>query len=181
MARSSSSGFELMGIRDQPISLRSPWPNGYSERLIGSIRRDCLDHVVVFGRRHLHQSAQFLRKILQRGSYAPIAAQGRANSARRSDGRSHAGDASSGRTAPPIFPSVSLRQAQGVFCGLFPRRSRRVCPLRRPKRDICELISKQLPEPRFRVAPSADAPFLDIMTVQDASRDPARWHQTAVV
>jgi hypothetical protein len=42
-----------MGIRDRPISPRSPWQNGYSERLIGSIRRDCLDHVVVFGERHL--------------------------------------------------------------------------------------------------------------------------------
>src|SRR5262245_11203670 len=34
-----------MGIRDRPISPRSPWQNGCSERLIGSIRRDCLDHV----------------------------------------------------------------------------------------------------------------------------------------
>jgi hypothetical protein len=34
-----------MGIRDRPISPQSPWQNGYSERLIGSIRRDCLDHV----------------------------------------------------------------------------------------------------------------------------------------
>ena len=42
-----------MGIRDRPISPRSPWQNGYAERLIGSIRRDCLDHVVVFGERHL--------------------------------------------------------------------------------------------------------------------------------
>jgi transposase InsO family protein len=42
-----------MGIRDRPISPRSPWQNGYSERLIGSIRRDCLDHVVVFGERYL--------------------------------------------------------------------------------------------------------------------------------
>jgi hypothetical protein len=42
-----------MGIRDRPISPRSPWQNGYSERLIGSIRRDCLDHVVVFGERDL--------------------------------------------------------------------------------------------------------------------------------
>ena len=38
-----------MGIRDRPISARSPWQNGYAERLIGSIRRECLDHVVVFG------------------------------------------------------------------------------------------------------------------------------------
>ena len=44
-----------MGIRDRPISARSPWQNGYAERLIGSIRRDCLDHVVVFGERHLRQ------------------------------------------------------------------------------------------------------------------------------
>ena len=42
-----------MGIRDRPTAARSPWQNGYAERLIGSIRRECLDHVVVFGERHL--------------------------------------------------------------------------------------------------------------------------------
>src|SRR5674476_1129635 len=42
-----------MGIRDRPTAARSPWQNGYAERLIGSIRRDCLDHVVVYGERHL--------------------------------------------------------------------------------------------------------------------------------
>jgi transposase InsO family protein len=42
-----------MGIRDRPISARSPWQNGLAERLIGSIRRDCLDHVVIFGEQHL--------------------------------------------------------------------------------------------------------------------------------
>ncbi|WP_246709824.1 transposase [Bradyrhizobium sp. 6(2017)] len=36
-----------------PTSPRSPWENGYTERLIGSIRRECLDHVVVFSERHL--------------------------------------------------------------------------------------------------------------------------------
>src|SRR6202035_2762438 len=41
-----------MGIRDRPTSPRSPWQNGYAERLIGSIRRECLDHVVVFSERH---------------------------------------------------------------------------------------------------------------------------------
>jgi transposase InsO family protein len=42
-----------MGIRDRPTAARSPWQNGYCERVIGSIRRECLDHVVVFGERHL--------------------------------------------------------------------------------------------------------------------------------
>src|SRR6201997_807584 len=42
-----------MGIRDRPTSPRSPWENGYAERLIGSIRRECLDHVFVFSERHL--------------------------------------------------------------------------------------------------------------------------------
>jgi transposase InsO family protein len=42
-----------MGIRDRPIAPRSPCQNGCAERLIGSIRRECLDHVDVFGERHL--------------------------------------------------------------------------------------------------------------------------------
>lgn len=42
-----------MGIRDRPITPRSPWQNGHVERLIGSIRREILDHVVVLGERHL--------------------------------------------------------------------------------------------------------------------------------
>ena len=42
-----------LGIRDRPTSARSPWQNAYAERLIGSIRRECIDHIVVFGERHL--------------------------------------------------------------------------------------------------------------------------------
>ena len=34
---------------------RSPWQNGYVERLIGSIRRECLDHVIIFSERHLRR------------------------------------------------------------------------------------------------------------------------------
>jgi transposase InsO family protein len=45
-----------MGIRDRPTAPRSPWQNGHTERLIGSIRRECLDHVVVFGERHLRHA-----------------------------------------------------------------------------------------------------------------------------
>ena len=44
-----------MGIRDHPTAARSPWQNGHAERLIGSIRRECLDHIVVFGEGHLRR------------------------------------------------------------------------------------------------------------------------------
>src|ERR1700682_47774 len=42
-----------MSIRDRPTAPRSPWQNGYAERLIGSIRRECVDHIIVLGERHL--------------------------------------------------------------------------------------------------------------------------------
>src|SRR4051794_12069595 len=41
-----------MGIRDKPIAPRSPWQNGFAERLIGSIRRECLDHIIILGQVH---------------------------------------------------------------------------------------------------------------------------------
>jgi transposase InsO family protein len=50
-----------MGIRDKPIAPAAPWQNSVAERLIGSIRRECLDHLVIFSEAHL-------RRILQ--SYA---------------------------------------------------------------------------------------------------------------
>jgi transposase InsO family protein len=44
-----------MGIRDRPIAAASPWQNGYAERLIGTIRRECLDHVIVWDEGHLRR------------------------------------------------------------------------------------------------------------------------------
>ena len=44
-----------MGIRDGPTAPRSPWQNGYVERVIGSIRRELLDHVIVTGEGHLRR------------------------------------------------------------------------------------------------------------------------------
>jgi transposase InsO family protein len=44
-----------MGIRDKPIAPGSPWQNGFAERLIGSIRRECIDHLVVLGEAHLRR------------------------------------------------------------------------------------------------------------------------------
>src|SRR6267142_2679391 len=42
-----------MGIRDKPTAPASPWQNGFAERLIGSIRRECTDHVIAWGEGHL--------------------------------------------------------------------------------------------------------------------------------
>ena len=44
-----------MGIRDRPTAPASPWQNGFAERLIGSIRRECVDHFVVLGEAHLRR------------------------------------------------------------------------------------------------------------------------------
>jgi transposase InsO family protein len=44
-----------MGIRDKPIAPGSPWQNCFAERLIGTIRRECVDHVVALGEQHLRQ------------------------------------------------------------------------------------------------------------------------------
>ena len=44
-----------MGIRDKPIAPASPWQNGCAERLIGSIRRECVDHCIVLGEAHLRR------------------------------------------------------------------------------------------------------------------------------
>jgi transposase InsO family protein len=45
-----------MGIRDHPTAPRSPWQNGHVERLIGSVRRECLDHIVVMGEASLRRT-----------------------------------------------------------------------------------------------------------------------------
>jgi transposase InsO family protein len=52
-----------MGIRDKPIAPASPWQNGFAERLIGSIRRECLDHTIVSGEAHLR------RKLISYAAY----------------------------------------------------------------------------------------------------------------
>ena len=50
-----SRRLRAMGIRDKPTAPASPWQNGFAERLIGSIRRECVDHFVVLGEAHLRR------------------------------------------------------------------------------------------------------------------------------
>jgi len=44
-----------MSIKEVIIAPRSPWQNPFAEGVIGSIRRECLDHLITLGENHLHQ------------------------------------------------------------------------------------------------------------------------------
>src|SRR5580692_9269734 len=46
---------QAMSIEKVVTAPRSPWQNAYVERIIGSIRRECLDHVIIFDERHLRR------------------------------------------------------------------------------------------------------------------------------
>jgi transposase InsO family protein len=51
-----TSRVRAMGIRDRPISCGSPWQNGIAERLIDTLRRECLDRILIFSEAHLRRS-----------------------------------------------------------------------------------------------------------------------------
>ena len=61
-----------LGVKDRPSAPRSPWQNPYVERVIGSIRRECLDHVIVLNERHLETDSPWLFCLLPRMAPAPI-------------------------------------------------------------------------------------------------------------
>ena len=67
----SSHALRAMGIRDKPIAPASPWQNGFAERLIGSIRRECLDHVIVLGAAHLRRILKNYATYYNRASEHP--------------------------------------------------------------------------------------------------------------
>ncbi len=60
-----------MGMEQVPTSAHSPWQNPYVERVIGTIRRECLDHVIIFSERQLRR---LLRDYLEyyHGSRCPV-------------------------------------------------------------------------------------------------------------
>ena len=78
-----------MGIRDKPIAPASPWQNGFAERLIGSIRRECLDHIIVLGEEHLRRILQILCGLLQRRQNTSVFKQGCAGFSPGSADRRH--------------------------------------------------------------------------------------------
>ena len=108
-----------MGIRDKPIAPGSPWQNGFAERLIGSIRRECVDHIVVLGETHLRRDPKILCQILQRSENAPIVGQRCAPLAPGPADRHHHITCSPRWIASPLRPSLSFWYTQGskyIFC-----------------------------------------------------------------
>jgi len=62
---------QAMGIRDRPTSFRSPWQDGHCERLIGSIRRECTDHLIVLNEEHLRRILRKFSTHISLGKDAP--------------------------------------------------------------------------------------------------------------
>ena len=59
-----SERVDAMGITEVITAPRSPWQNAYVERVIGSIPRECLDHIVIFNERHLRRVTLSIRRVL---------------------------------------------------------------------------------------------------------------------
>ena len=98
-----------MGIRDKPTAPASPWQNGFAERLIGSIRRKYVDHIIVLGEMHLRRVlksyADYYNSVRTHRSLdkdAPVTRQIQ----RIGSIKSHA---IPWRTSPPLRPSLSFR------------------------------------------------------------------------
>ena len=99
-----------MDFREVITAPRSPWQNAYAERLIGSIRRECRDHVIVWNKRGLRRVLQSVRCVLPTIAHASVAGQGFAGassgcSAERGVRRCHP----AGRRASP-----SVRTPSGI-------------------------------------------------------------------
>jgi len=110
-----------MGIRDKPIAPGSPWQNGFAERLIGSIRRECVDHLVVLGEAHL-------RRILTK--YATYYNELRTHRSLNKDAPirraiQHVGRIVSAprprRPSSPLLPNLVFSTHRGRLCELWPQ------------------------------------------------------------
>src|SRR5687767_5296083 len=67
---------QQMWIDDVVTAPISPWQNPFVERLIGSLRRECLDHVIVWNEHSLHRHFAALPRLLSRVAYSSLAGQG---------------------------------------------------------------------------------------------------------
>ena len=95
-----------MGIRDRPTAAASPWQNGFAERLIGSIRRECLDHVIVLGEGASAPNPAILCGLLQRRQNSSILGQGCASLSLGTALRCHSFTRYPGRTSSPLWSNL---------------------------------------------------------------------------
>ena len=121
---------EAMEIDEVLTAPQSPWQNPYVDRLIGSMRRECVDHVIVLNERSLHRILRsyidyyhLWRTHLSLGKDAPVS---RRVEPARCTGRGH-GDAARGRPAP------QLPSSRGLTTAMDGRRRKTVHAARRPE------------------------------------------------
>jgi Integrase core domain len=93
-----------MGIRDKPTATASPWQNGFAERLVGSIRRECVDHIIVLGEAQLRRILRSYAHNYIRYQNASVIGQRCASLSRSSVGRKHQIASHHRRTPPPLRP-----------------------------------------------------------------------------
>jgi ABC-type multidrug transport system ATPase subunit len=96
--------FPRWTIRDKPIAPGSPWQNCFAERLIGSIRRECVDHVVTLGEQHLREPLKSYNTVRTRRSSPRMR-----HTAPSSADRTHHVACPGRRSASPIRPNLSFR------------------------------------------------------------------------
>jgi hypothetical protein len=136
-----------MGIRDKPIAAGSPWQNCFAERLIGSIRRECVDHLVVLGEQHLrrvlHSYALYYNETRTHRSLnkdAPVS-----RPIQRSE--PHCVACARRGTATPIRPNLSFRYTQPSCTPTAESPSRAALPLSAPS-CLTAKSSSRAAEPR---------------------------------
>ena len=101
-----TSRVRAMGIRDRPISPGSPWQNGIAERLIGTLRRECLDHIADLWRGAPAENSFRLCGLLQSSAHALGITERRALASSRPTVWHHCRHPHLGRTASPICPDM---------------------------------------------------------------------------
>jgi transposase InsO family protein len=104
-----TSRVRAMGIRDRPISPGSPWQNPYVERLIGTVRRECLDRMLIFGESHLRQILSSYAAYYNEVRTHLLWAKTRLWSGGAAD-RSHCRHPNPVRTTPPLRPDIIFRK-----------------------------------------------------------------------
>ena len=103
---------QAMAIEEVVTAPRSPWQNAYVERIIGSIRRECLDHVIVFDERHLRRVLSAYFRVSPPKPDASLARQGLSGaSAHTATLCWHRYRLSTGRR-----PAPSLRASRSLNC-----------------------------------------------------------------